>query len=146
MDSSICSSVNAARAAQSVFPRRGSSRETTVIFPSFVPARAPRRNEPALLAAERAGDRDFPAMDVSEDLVPDFVMAVGSTDERVAVENPFHILEVDLVDAQIACALLLMPSERANAREQLLHVFIFRHSEAPPRGGCDTIRITEGSL
>jgi len=46
-------------------------------------------------------------------------MTVGSTDERVAVENSFHVLEVELVNAQIARTLLLMPSERKNAREQI---------------------------
>jgi hypothetical protein len=71
-------------------------------------------------------------------------MAVGSTDKRIAVENSFHILEVDLVNTQIASAFHLMPSERTNAREQCLH--IFRHSDLPPKGGCDTLCITEDSL
>ena len=63
---------------------------------------------------------------------------VGSTDEGVAVEDAFHVLKVDLVDAQVACALLLMPSERANAREQLLRT-VFRHSNHPQHWGPDTI-------
>ena len=80
-------------------------------------------------AAERANDRDFPALDISEDLVPDFAMTIRPTDEGVAVENSFHVLEVDLVIAQIAFALFRIPSEVANACEQPLHVF--RHSDTP---------------
>jgi hypothetical protein len=52
-------------------------------------------------------------------------------DEGVTVEDAFHVLEVDPVDAQIARALILIPSERANPREQFLDCVVFRHSEAP---------------
>jgi hypothetical protein len=73
--------------------------ELVVIFSSFAPAGASRRDEPANLAANRAGKRDFPSVDMSEDLVPDFAMTIRTTDEDGAVENSFHILEVDLVIA-----------------------------------------------
>jgi hypothetical protein len=62
-------------------------------------------------------------------------MTIRPTDESVAVENSFRVLEVDSVIAQIAFALFRMPSEVANAREQPLH--IIRHSDLPPEGGCD---------
>src|ERR1017187_3531160 len=68
---SICSSVSASTAAQSVFPRLVESLETIVIFLSFVSARAPCRDDPAERAAERAGDRDFLPLDIPEDLIPD---------------------------------------------------------------------------
>jgi hypothetical protein len=110
---------------------------------SFIPSRAACRDDPADFTAERAGDRDFPTIDVPEDLIPDFAMTIGSTDEGVAVENAFHVLKVDLVNAQISRALILVPSERANTREQFLDCAIFRHSEAPRRPGCDTTCITE---
>jgi hypothetical protein len=76
----------------------------------------PRRDDPALLAAERARDRDFPAVDESEDLIPDFAIAIRSADERVAVEDSFHIREVDLVNAQIAFAFPQVPC--ANRRRK----------------------------
>jgi hypothetical protein len=71
-------------------------------------------------------------VDVSEDLIPDFAMAIRSTDERVAVENSFHIQEVDLVNAQIAFAFPRVPPELANVREQAPQVF--RHSNSPKIG------------
>jgi hypothetical protein len=83
-------------------------------------------------------------MDIPEDFVPDFAMTIRSTSQGVAVENSFHILEIDLVVTQVARALFRIPLEAANARKQLLHVF--RHSDAPPDGGCDTFRIAESSL
>src|SRR5207302_8921167 len=79
---SISSSVKAATAAQSVFPRRGSSRDTTVIFSSFVFAGTPRRNNAAPVFADRAGDCDFLAMDIPEYLIPDLTLAIWSADER----------------------------------------------------------------
>jgi hypothetical protein len=63
-------------------------------------------------------------------------MTIRPTDESVAVEYSFHVLEVDSVIAQIAFALFRIPSERANAREQ--PPYIVRHSEAPQALGCDT--------
>src|SRR3954447_2230374 len=93
----ISSSVSASTAAQSVFPFPGEYRETIVIFSSFIASRGPGRDEPAERAAERTGDRDFPPLKISEDLVPDFAMTIRSADESVAVENSAHVLEVDLV-------------------------------------------------
>src|SRR3981081_4050378 len=80
----MSSSVNASTAAQSVLPFLGESLETIVIFSSFVAARAPCRDDPAERAAERAGDRDFPPLEISEDLVSDFAMTIRSADESVA--------------------------------------------------------------
>ena len=76
------------------------------------------RDEPADFAADRAGNRNFPLIDIPKDLIPDFAMSIRSTDECWAVEYSFHVLEVDLVIAQIALALLRVPVESANAREQ----------------------------
>ncbi|MDP3691778.1 MAG: hypothetical protein Q8R73_12240 [Bradyrhizobium sp.] len=58
-------------------------------------------------------------------------MTIRSADESVAVENAAHVLEVDLVVAQIDFALFRIPSEVANVREQPLH--IFRHSKSSPK-------------
>jgi hypothetical protein len=68
-------------------------------------------------------------VDVPKGLIPDFAMAIRSTDESVAVENSCHILEVDLVVTQVRSALLRVLIKSANLREQLFQVF--RHSEAP---------------
>src|SRR6202165_6023669 len=106
----MSSSVRASTRAQSVLPFLGESLETIVIFLSFVSPRPPCRDDPAERAAERAGDRDFPPLDVPEDLIPDFAMTIRSADEGVAVENSSDVLEVDLVVAQIAFALLRIPS------------------------------------
>src|SRR5581483_5213260 len=115
---SISSSVSAATRAQSVFPGRRSSLETIVISSSLVPACPPCGDEPADIAADRERDGDFLPVDVAEDLVSGFAMAIRSTDESVAVEYSFQVREVDVVNAQIGFAFLLMPSERANARNQ----------------------------
>jgi hypothetical protein len=68
-------------------------------------------------------------MHISEDLVPDFALAIGSTDERVAVEDRFHVCEIDFVVSQI---IFLMPSEPGYAREQRLDVFVHQCSRQPP--------------
>src|SRR5712671_4629441 len=83
----MSSSVSASTRAQSVLPFLGESLETIVIFSSFVASRAPRRDEPAEGPADRAGDRDFPLLDIPEDLIPDFAMTIRSADESVAVQN-----------------------------------------------------------
>src|SRR5258707_15230491 len=82
IEASISASVSASRAAQSVLPRRGSSREIRVIFSSFSAIGPPRRDEPADFTADRAGNRDFPPFEVSENLISDFTMAIRSTDGR----------------------------------------------------------------
>src|SRR6202040_2045416 len=74
----MSSSVSASKRAQSVLPFLGESLETIVIFLSLVSACAPRRDEPADWAADRACDRDFPLLDVTEDLIPDFAMTIRS--------------------------------------------------------------------
>jgi hypothetical protein len=60
-------------------------------------------------------------------------MTIRSADESVAVENSAHVLEVDLVIAQVIFALFRIPSVIANAREQPLD--IFRHSNRSLRQG-----------
>jgi hypothetical protein len=102
-----------------------------VVFLPLVFPRPARGDDPADFAAERTGDRDFAPLDEPEDLIPDFVMAIRSTDEERSVENSFHICEVDSVNAQIAGALLVMPSERANPRDQSLDGSAFRHAKRP---------------
>src|SRR6202521_2541925 len=82
----MSSSVSASTRAQSVLPFLGESLETIIIFLSFVAACAPRRDEPAECATDRAGDRDFPPLDIPEDLIPEFIMTIGSAHEGVAVE------------------------------------------------------------
>jgi hypothetical protein len=54
-------------------------------------------------------------------------MTIRSTYESIAIENDTDVREVDLVIAQIAFALLLIPPEFTNAREQPFNVFC-RHS------------------
>src|SRR3954452_2423155 len=125
----ISSSVSASTAAQSVLPFVGEYRETIVIFSSFVATRGPCRDDPEERAAERASDRDFPPLEISEDLVPDFAMTIRSADECVAVENSLDVLEIDLVITQVIFAFFRIPSEVANACEQPLH--ICRHSKSP---------------
>jgi len=46
-------------------------------------------------------------------------MTIRSTDDVIAVENSFHVLEVDLVITQIAVAFLRIPIESANPRKQI---------------------------
>src|SRR3954451_9790437 len=82
--SSICSSVSASSAAQSVLPRIGSYLETIVIFSSLIFSRAARRDDVAECAADRARDDDFSPFEIAEDLVPDFAMTIRSPDENVA--------------------------------------------------------------
>jgi hypothetical protein len=69
-------------------------------------------------------------MDLPKQLVSDFALLIGSTNERVALENAFRVLEVDLVVAQVVCALLLAPSKTADAGEQLTE-FVFPHWKSP---------------
>src|SRR5580704_9414316 len=129
----ISSSVRASTRAQSVLPLLGESLETIVIFSSLVAPRPPDRDDPADRAPERTGDRDFFALEIPEDLIPDFAMTIRSADERWAVENSARVLEVDLVVTQVGLALLRIPPELANACEQSLYVF--RHSKSPRRPG-----------
>jgi hypothetical protein len=68
-------------------------------------------------------------------------MTIRSADESVAVKNSAHVLEVDLVIAQVIFALFRIPSVIANACEQPLH--IFRHSKSLPRKGPDTVASIE---
>jgi hypothetical protein len=68
-------------------------------------------------------------------------MTIRSADEGVTIENPTHVLEVDLVVQQIAFALFRIPSEIANVCEQPLQVF--RHSKSLPKRGSDTVNTVE---
>jgi hypothetical protein len=67
-------------------------------------------------------------MHISKDLIPDFAAAIGSTDERIAVEDRSHVREIDSVITQVAFTLFLVPSEPAYPREQRLNVFGHRCS------------------
>src|SRR6266404_6719554 len=127
----MSSSVRASTRAQSVLPFLGESLETIVIFLPLISPRAPGGDDPAERPAERAGDRDFPALDIPEDLIPDFAMTIRSADEGVAIENSSDVLEVDLMIAQVAFAFFRVPSEIANACEQPLQ--LFRHSKPPQK-------------
>jgi hypothetical protein len=57
-------------------------------------------------------------MDISKNVIPDFTSPIRSADEGEAVEDALHILEVDLVIAQIGLALLWIPIAFSNLREQ----------------------------
>jgi hypothetical protein len=46
---------------------------------------------------ERAGDCDFPTMDISKNVIPDLTSPIRSADECVTLEDVLYILEVDLV-------------------------------------------------
>jgi hypothetical protein len=65
-----------------------------------------------LVSAERAGDRDFPVVDVSEYLVALFVMSVRSDDVGVTVEDRAGVFEIDAVNQPVAPALVLVPHHR----------------------------------
>jgi hypothetical protein len=91
-------SVKASNADQSALPFREASRETTVIFSSFVLARAPRRDDPAFVFADRADDGDFAFIDISEYLISDFIGPVRPPDCMV-VKDGACIVEVYLVVA-----------------------------------------------
>ncbi|MDC7786152.1 hypothetical protein PQJ75_03680 [Rhodoplanes sp. TEM] len=84
---------------------------------SLVPAGASGRDDPAEVAAERAGDRDLPAVDPSEDLVSGFAMTVRSPYEDLSVEDGARVLEVDPVGPQVGLALVRVPAETLNPRE-----------------------------
>jgi hypothetical protein len=58
-------------------------------------------------------------------------MTIRPADERAAFENPPRIFEVDLVVAQVAFALLRIPRETANPREQGRDT-LFSHRGARP--------------
>ena len=119
---SISLSVRASTAAQSVLPRWGDPRDTTIKFLPFISSRAAGRDEPADRATERAGNRDFPPLNKAEDLVPDFAMTIRPAGEGIAVKKPLKVFEVDPVVPQVAFALFRIPSEFANAREQGLEI------------------------
>jgi hypothetical protein len=57
-------------------------------------------------------------MDISKNVIPDFIAPIRSANERVALEDALHILKVDLVIAQIGFSLLWIPIEASNLREQ----------------------------
>src|SRR5438128_2449955 len=78
---SISASARLLNFLQSVFPRLGSSRETTVIFFSFITSCSPRRNQPAILTAEGANDDCLIAIQETENHETDLASTVRSADE-----------------------------------------------------------------
>jgi hypothetical protein len=95
-------------------------------------------------ASKRTDDHDLNAFEKSEDHGTRFALAVGPTNERRPREDKSRILKVDMAFAQYPLALGRIPFKIANLREQLRDVF--RHSDPPPDGGCDTFSIAEGLL
>ncbi|MDQ2079718.1 hypothetical protein RA307_05945 [Xanthobacteraceae bacterium Astr-EGSB] len=77
-----------------------------------------------MVSAERAGDRDFPVVDVSEYLVALFVMSVRSDDVGVTVEDRAGVLEIDAVNQPVAPTLILVPAEGAYACKQPRNVLL----------------------
>lgn len=90
---------------------------------SFVSSGAARRDDPADRAADRAGDRDLAAFEKAEDLIPGFAMAIRSPNERVVIENGFHIGKVDAVIIQVARALARIPIKVPDVFEYVRQVF-----------------------
>jgi hypothetical protein len=86
----------------------------------LIAPRPPRRDDPALFRAERAGDCDFPAIDIPEDLIPDLAMTVWST-----VENALSRRRRRSHERASRARASDIPTERADAREPLLR-FVFR--------------------
>src|SRR5436190_7163643 len=76
---SISASVRLLNFFQSVFPRLGSSRETTVIFFSFITPRSPRRNQATVSVAEGTDDDRLIVVNEPKHHVTDFVPAIRST-------------------------------------------------------------------
>ena len=145
MDASISSSVSASRRFQSVLPfRRGASRETIVIFFSFISPRTPRSYDPAHIVPKRADDHHLSAVEKPAHDVARFSTSIGSQCDDRTIEDDAQFLKIDASFAQNANAFCIVPSERTNPCEQLIEVF--RHSDPPPMGGCDTIGIAESSL
>jgi hypothetical protein len=107
-----------------------------VIFFSFITSCPARGDDPAVFATERADDDRFVAVDEAEDHVADFALAVGSPDNRRAINHLSRICEINLVVAQVDSTFTFVPLERSNAREQLPdNVLVFRHSNRPQRKG-----------
>jgi hypothetical protein len=84
-----------------------------------------------LVSAERAGDRDFPAIDVSEYLVALFAISVRPDDVGVAVEDRAGVLEIDAVNEAVALAFVFAPAEGANACKQLGNVLVGHRVRSP---------------
>jgi hypothetical protein len=96
------------------------------------------------IALKRADDHDLNVFEKPEDHVTRFAFAIGPANERRSGEDQSRILKVDMAFAQSSLALGRIPIKIANPREQFCNVF--RHSDTPPSGGCDTFSIAEGSL
>jgi hypothetical protein len=69
-------------------------------------------------------------------------MPIRSTDECIGIENASHIIEIDLVAAQIAFTFPFVPSERANAREQFRN-HVVRHGQRLSQRSESVVLATE---
>jgi len=93
-----------------------------VIFSSFIFSRSACGDEAAAVAAERADDDDFLAIDEPIDDEADFAFSVRPPDEVRLIDHPLRVPKVDTVFAQIDLPLSLVPFECADVRKQLPYV------------------------
>jgi hypothetical protein len=103
-----------------------------VIFFSFISPRSSCGNEAAALAAERTDDDDFTRVDEAIDDEADFTFPVRTPDEDRPIDYPPRVQKVDLVFAQVALALLLVPFECADVRERVFGC-LFAHGTRSKR-------------
>src|ERR1700752_1846003 len=75
---SISASVRLRNFFQSVLPRLGASRETTVVLFSFIASRSARRDQPANLVAEGTDDDRLVVVEKAEHHVARFLSAIRS--------------------------------------------------------------------
>src|SRR5215207_5391136 len=109
IEASISSSVRLRNLSQSVLPFRGSSRETTVIFFSFIASRPSRGLYVADVATHRTDHNDFDVFKEPENHIAHFALSIRATNDRRPVEDDARIVEIDMPLTQGPIALVIVP-------------------------------------
>src|SRR5450759_892628 len=95
IDALISASVSLRSLSKSVLPfRRGASRETIVIFLSFIAPRTPRRYDPTHVTSKRTNDDDFYVVEKAEYHVAHFAFSIRAPNERRTIEDYMYVIKV----------------------------------------------------
>src|SRR6185437_15021617 len=107
------------------------SRETIVIFFSFISTRSPCRDDPTDVASKGTNKGDFYVLQKSEYQIACLALAVGSNCGGWSFEDNLRILESDVTIPEDLIAFLWIPIKVSRMCEQTCKIF-FRHSEWSP--------------
>lgn len=117
----------------------GASRNPAVVFFSFISPRSPRRYDPAYVVAESTYKDDFDVVEKTKDHVTYFALPVGPPNDDRPLKHNRRVLEGDVPLAKGLLALVRVPIELANFRQQSLKL-CFCHS----RGSRGAIKLRIG--